>query len=1161
MCSIITKRIAAGLAGVMLAVSGLHAKTGAPHSLVVSANFTDVSLAWCAPESAKDLKWHSGRDYNGDAVSSTDGQKLTKTYVAAKFDADDLRYYAGETVEAITFFQYRPVYRVTVMVYEDGNIVSQAQADPAKYIKNTPLRVALPDKVEIKAGSEYLFAVCFEAGSNMDFIAIKDEASNASGKGDLMSTDGKNWVSTGNGEYLITANLANDVDETPKGYNIYRGDVKINESLVEGTSLALEDQPAGDVSYVVSAVYENAEYKSSPWETTLVSYASLLPSPASLGASVNELDVRLEWMRPLLGGNELTWTDKSKGISIGGTASKDTKVWVRNQFDASDLIAFRGGSISAINFNFSEAVISGVTLFVTKDGAIDYYETVADGKIAEIKAGEWVKFTLSRPYGLEDGHDYGYGLYVLHTPKAHPISVDNSVAVNVKGNSFSVSSPASNDFSASKPSWKTLKSGGMDGNWLMTADIEGSPAAITAPSYDIYRDGQKIGSGVNGLSFDDKVGELGEYVYSVVSCSGDNVSLPVECRAVVKLPAAYSAPLVENASFDRDTKRLEIAWNMDKEISHCGEATYLAGFDEDMSLMWGSQFTAAELSAYKGYSIKKLKFAVGADIGDFSVGVYDKQGNALSKIDIPAGSVEAQTTYTVNLPEAVAVTGEQDLIFAYSGTIPGGKSAIILDEGPLVDGGAKISLTGGVNWLNLSTLNPAYAKYNIFISAMASEDVDSPSQAKFAEIGTLNAVASSIVKPDRIYGVEGCGTAVRKSSASRSSLPAVKGFNVYCNGEKIAETTDMEYTETITRFASFTYYVTTVFANGWESLPSESMTFVNRIAQKSVAPFGLVGEMSGDDLQLKWQSPEHSTVLGYVPDGAEMTAMRMTGNSTIKSYCASKFPASELSDCEGYVISHIQFGCGSTEISSAAVIVMYGENIVYTQTVPVSTLVNGLNDVRLNEPVEIPVNTDVWVGFIMSYTSSTPHPLGCFESEDHTGLGDLISSSGSSGYWYSLHTKFISDYCWYIRAILASPDVTLSAKAESLATVKYNVYCDGSLVANVAGTGCTIKNAQDGKYYVTAVSGDGESGESNAVVVNRSSGIDDIKADGVAVNYEPGTGMLVIGAEADVEIYSASGSLVASDHGSSISVAGLGAGVYTVRVSAGDGVTVHKFVK
>ena len=68
------------------------------------------------------------------------------------------------------------------------------------------------------------------------------------------------------------------------------------------------------------------------------------------------------------------------------------------------------------------------------------------------------------------------------------------------------------------------------------------------------------------------------------------------------------------------------------------------------------------------------------------------------------------------------------------------------------------------------------------------------------------------------------------------------------------------------------------------------MTFVNRIAQKSVAPFGLVGEMSGDDLQLKWQSPEHSTVLGYVPDGAEMTAMRMTGNSTIKSYCASKFP-------------------------------------------------------------------------------------------------------------------------------------------------------------------------------------------------------------------------------------------------------------------------------
>ncbi len=1154
-----------GLAYGLLAVFGSYAKNGAPHSLVVEPNYTDVKLTWCAPEASKELKWHSGRDYNGDTAPSSDGQKMTKTYVAAKFDANDLKNYVGEKVEAITYFQYRPVYKATVMVYENGVVVSEALADPSLYVKNTPVKVSLPQAIEIKSGAEYMFAVCFEAGNNMDFVAIKDEASNAPGKGDLISADGIKWLSTGGGEYLITANLINDIDETPQGYNVYRDGVRINDNLVEDTSLTLDGQPAGSVSYAVSAVYADGEYKSNAEEVVLVAYASLLPSPASVSASVNELDVRLDWVEPRLGGEELTWTDKTKGISIGGTASSNTKVWVRNQFDASDLIAFRGGKISAINFMFNEEVISGVTLFVIKDGVIDHFEDVASEKVSSIKAGEWTKFELTEPYKFENGHDYAYGMYVLHTPKAHPISVDNSATVDVKGNSFSVSSPNSKDFAASKPSWKTLKSGGMEGNWLMTADIIDAPAAITAPAYDIYRDGQLVKSGISGLSYEETVVDLGDYTYTVVSRSGDNVSLPSECTVRVKLPSAYTAPLIENASFDPETKQLDIKWNMDKEISHCGEAAYMAGFEEEMALMWGTQFTAAELSAYKGYSIKKLKFAIGDDIGDFSVGVYTTKGVALSKIDIPAGSVQAQTTYTVTLPEAVEITGEQDLIFAYAGTIPAEKAAIILDEGPIVDGGAKVSLTGGLNWLNLSTLNPAYAQYNVFISAMASETFDPSPVAKLIETGAVTASASSVVKADKIYGVDGTEQTAAKVPASRSSLPSVKCFNIYCNGEKIAETDDMEYKETIKRFASFTYYVTTVFANGWESAPSESVPFTNRIVQKSVAPYGLTGEKFGSDLVLQWQSPDKSSVLGYVPDGAEMKALRMTGGSSITSYCASKFPAADLSDNVGNVISHIQFGCGSTEINSAAVIVMYGENIVYTQTVPVSALIKGVNDVRLNEPVEIPANTDVCVGFIMSYKSSTPHPLGCFECDEHTDLGDLISSSGSSGYWYSLHTKFKSNYCWYIKAVLSTADSDLPAKVASRSgsenSISYNVYVDGVLVGNVAETTFTVKNAAEGKYYVTAVNGDEESGESNAVFYGEVSGIEDVNSDDFAIAFDRESSMIVIGAEAYIEVYSMSGSLVASSIGSSLSIAELANGVYTVKVSDGSRIIVKKIVK
>jgi len=1168
MVTIFHKRVAAGLVcGALLSFGG-YAKTGAPHTVVADANFTDVAISWSAPEAAKELRWHDNKDYDGDTAESYDSQKSVKTYVAAKFDAVDLKNYVGEKVEAVTFFQYRPVYRATVFVYMNGEIVAQADADQSKFEKNTFQRVELPEAVVIAADAEYMFAVCYEAGSNMDFVAIKDAKSNAPGKGDLMSTDGKNWVATGNGEYLITVNLANDVDEAPVSYNIYRGEQKVNDQPVTETSFQATDQPAGEYTYYVSAVYADGEYKSAPAEVSLVSYDSLLPSPATVLASVSDLDVNLVWAQPVLGGNELTWSDKSDGIAIGGTASSNTKVWVRNQFDASDLIAFRGGKISAINFKFVEAVISSVTLFIMKDGVIDMYQVVDKDVVTAIKAKEWTKFTLKEPYQLEDGHTYAYGIYVMHTPKAHPMGVDSFTTIDVKGNSFSTSSPNSTDFGKSKPSWKTLKSGGMEGNWLMTADIEGAPAAIATPSYDIYRDGILLKSGFTGLSFDDTVENLGRYDYSIVARSGDKSSMPALCSVNVKLPAAYAAPVMEAADFDVSTKKLNMVWNMDKEIAHCGEAAYMAGFDEDMSMMWGAQFSASELAAYKGYSIKKLKFVIGDEIGDFSLGVYTTKGVALAQVDIPAGSVEALSTYTITLPEKVAITGQEDLILAYSGTLPGNTSAIVLDEGPSVNGGAKVSLTGGANWINLSTLNPSYAQYNIYIVAMASEDSATPSKSpsQLVEIGGLTPKASYVVSADLVYGVDGFGETKTEVAAKSASVPTVKSFNIYCNGNKVSEVNGYEYNETIKRFASYNYYVTAVYSNGWESAPSVTYSFNNRIAQKTVAPFGLTGEMNGDDLVLNWNAPENSTVLTYVPEGAVMKALKMTGGTNLTSYCVSKFPAADLVGNVGNAVSHIQFGCGSTAITSAAVIVMFGENIVYHQSVPVASMIVGLNDVRLNEPVVIPANTDVCVGFVMTYKSSAPNPLGCFDCEDaHVGFGDLISSSASAGYWNSLHSKFKVNYCWYIKAILAAPDSELPAKAAARVTSRntttYNVYCDGVLVDNVAETTFTVKNAAEGRYYVTAVNGDDESGESNSVVFGKTTGIDDIVSAELSVAFDRASSTIIVGADAVIEVYSMSGALVASGSGSSLSVSDLVPGVYTVKASTAKGAITSKIVK
>ena len=126
---VLSPRVVAGMACGLLAVFGISAKTGAPHTFKAQSNYTDVTLTWCQPSDVKELRWHSNRDYNGDTAPVNDSQKTVKTWVGAKFTADDLVNVVGEEVEAISFFQYRPLVSATVSLLEDGGVVADAAAD------------------------------------------------------------------------------------------------------------------------------------------------------------------------------------------------------------------------------------------------------------------------------------------------------------------------------------------------------------------------------------------------------------------------------------------------------------------------------------------------------------------------------------------------------------------------------------------------------------------------------------------------------------------------------------------------------------------------------------------------------------------------------------------------------------------------------------------------------------------------------------------------------------------------------------------------------------------------------------------------------------------------------------------------------------------------
>ena len=648
-------RTAAIASSVMVSMNA-WSQSGQPHSVKASAIFDQVTVQWNAPASDIELKWHDDKSYNGMDGLRNDPQGTSVIYAASKFLPSELAAVAGEKIDAIAYFQYRNVTNVRVMIYENGKVVRDQPVDVSGFSKNSWKKVTLNDPYTITGNAELMFVVRFEHGYNMNFVANTSRYTHP-GKGNWVSYDGKNFTATGNGDFLITAFIKNSATAEPTGYNVFRNAEQVNTDLITTTSSVLEGEPEGTNSYRVDAVYADGVKQSYAVKATVVKASNMLAPAATFAGTATELNGELVWQAPLKGGNELTWSNKNFATRIGGTSSSAPKVWVKQEFDASDLLSFQHYKINAINAFVAEA-ITGATVFVLKDGVIDYSEVVES--VEGVGGNKWSKFTLSTPYELATGHEYAFGVYFTHASGGHPIGVDNSEAVDVKGNSFSVTSPSSKGFNQSKPTWKTLSSGKIAGNFMLTADVEaiGEAAPVVAPKgYDLYRDGEKVASDLTTTSFSDAVQQPGTYNYTLVTKYEGKQSPALTTSVKYTMPAIYSAPVITDNSFNKETGEFNLAWSPEAaELKHYDTPTYTAGFNEEMALVYGAKFTKEELADYKGYEIKSIKFGIGAALESFKIEIINGKGERLASEEISGGDVQPVTFYSLTLSNPVSYT-------------------------------------------------------------------------------------------------------------------------------------------------------------------------------------------------------------------------------------------------------------------------------------------------------------------------------------------------------------------------------------------------------------------------------------------------------------------------------------------------------------------------
>lgn len=1125
---------------IVFTLPSMYAQRGAPHTFTVTPNYENVTLHWEKPTTPEYLRWNDGKYYDGSQGELSDEEGMCTLYAGALFTPQDIidKGCEGKVIESVSYFEYRPVYSVTAMIYEDGKVVREEKADLSNFKTNTIRPIPLKDPYTIAPGKEIMVILKIVHGRNLDFVGIRDNTPTE--KGGYYSYDGKKWMKAPT-SFLVTANIKNTATELPAKYVIYRDGAAVKE-VSDTTDVLLENEPEGEHEYNVSAQYDNdAAFSTIKVKVTVKKASSYFPSVSTLKTSVEELTGTINWTAPLVRtGNKLTWSAGVYGNAIGGTASSNTKVWVRNEFAPSDLLSFANYRITSISTSFKEATVNGIKLFVMKNGVINYVEEVLADSIAKIEAGKMMTFPLTIPYVIEAGNTYSYGMYVLHTPNTKPISVDNSKGIEGKGNVFSTSSPNSTAFVNSKPTWKTLGQGNIAGNWLMTATIE--PIVEEAPvdntvGYNVYRNGEKIASNITETSYDESVTDLGTYKYGVEAIGESGRTSSITTASITyTLPSGYNAPILDTPTIDKEKGEISFNWNMLSELRHWGKETYVCGFDEDMSLIYGSKFTATELAKFKDFYIEKLRFAIGANVGAFKLQIYKGDGTLLVSEDIPDGAVEPLTIYSLNLETPLKITGDDDLYIVYNANLPAASTPMIVDAGPAVENGAVVSLTNGASWMKLGTINSTYSGYNIVISALVNMNVAAPKSKSLpkreCEVSDtpLQKIMIDLGDEGIEYGVE-AEKQIQKAEKQIQKAPSAQAlsFNVYRNEELVKNLTAREFSDKLDKYGLYNYYVTAVFHDNWESAPSEPINLAYTIPQLSVAPYKLEGVADGNNVKLTWKAPEESPELSYQV-GSLSYGVGMTGTGTRTTYAVAKFPVDSLIANVGKEISHIDFGLYSKEIMTAAVVVFDNFNIAYEQPISVDTLKiysEGMNSVRLDKPFEILPGHELMIGYHITYANGIK-PMLCDEGPADDKLGNLLSASASYTSWKSLKSMSSAlNYNWRVSAKLKEKDVVAKApmmKAEG--DITYNVYANNALVAsNVATPNYTVNSATSGTYYVTAMKDDKESSRSNIIYVEVNSSVNDINTD--ASMYYDATSMKVIfGEKNSAKVYAISGTLV-----------------------------------
>ena len=643
-----------------------------------------------------------------------------------------------------------------------------------------------------------------------------------------------------------------DTNRAPKGYNVYRDGKKVNTETVTEAEFTDNRLVYGEYYYKVTAIYDgNVESMPSDSIAAFVKDGAQYYAPLEPAATVEDnKNVNLTWKSPLANADKPVSASWSTGVHVDEMGITDGGAYyVASVWDAEDLVPYRNMKVSSVSVQLVNPC-TYLRLIIYKDGEEIYSKTYNDNILYD---GTYTDVTIDEPLTIEPGAEYRFAFQLMNASNIMPLAMDDSPAVNGKGNALSIDGET----------WFPASYQGISGNFNIKVNMEpdGNTTEQEPAGYNVYRDGEKLNNElVTGTSFTDETGEPGTHEYTITSVYADggesahssSVSVDIYTIDGRFAPSAIDANVLINRDvtlrWDYPTAEVP-ALKADISTRPVTVDAYMpeyvnsfTGHDEGVEMGVASDNNYIYTSTYsKDGRINKYSMA-GEYIGSFDIdGVEGIRNIVYDGTDFYVGDYST-SVYKVDMDthtvlETLSIS-EFSRHLAYIPELDGGnggfevgdwetsiyitKNGSKIGTGPTLLGASGTAYHDGLLYAfeqggeNIHTIGI----YD-FATSQRVGSIDVGAYSELDDISTASAGGMSVIsRPD---GSKLLALALQRQNANTKfvfieleSVRGVTGYNVYRNGEKVngEPLTRRYFEESLDAEGTYQYTVETVYIDG-----------------------------------------------------------------------------------------------------------------------------------------------------------------------------------------------------------------------------------------------------------------------------------------------------------------------------------------------------------